>query len=75
MVLTFTSVNFFDMFGATVLLGKNTIVTQNCRFFRKFRDMQLPEFENRWKNFLPVILHCIPFKLLNCANKKFPDVD
>ena len=26
------SVNFFGMFGASLLLGKNSIETRNCRF-------------------------------------------
>ena len=69
----YTSVNFYGMFGATVLLGKNTIETQNCRFLENLGVCNYQNSKIVRKNILPMILHSVLFELSNCADKKIPD--
>ena len=69
----YTSVNFYEMFeGATVLMGKNTIETQNCRFLENLGVCNYQNSKIVRKNILPVILHSILSELSNCAYKKIP---
>ena len=66
----YTSANFFGMFGATVLLRKNTIETQNCRFLENLGVCNYENSKIVRKNILPMTIHNILSKLSNCTDKK-----